>query len=190
MRVWPITGMALAVVAAPATAAPDTAPSKPPSEYRVRLVPEAPDLKTRLMLFAEGPAASTGMYGEGTGAFQLPDAVPEAGAATFRQVPVRFRVNGRSFAGLATVTFNNGAFEGLVAETLNSDGSAIDSALRVQGGEYAFGEGGTAVTGRVSAVPSVFDSVPEPSSWATMVVGVGLAGWAIRRQNRRRLRTA
>jgi hypothetical protein len=154
------------------------------------LVPEAPDLKTRLMLFADGPAASTGMYGEGTGAFELPDAVPEAGAATYRQVPVRFRVNGRSFAGLATVTFNNGSFEGLVAETLNSDGSAIDSALKVQGGEYAFGEGSTAVTGRVSAAPSVFDAVPEPGTWAMMVVGFGLAGWAIRRQVARMVQSA
>lgn len=178
MRVWPIIGMAAAAIAAPVAASPST----PASEYKVKLVPEAPDLKTRLMLFAEGPAASTGMYGEGTGAFELRAAVPESGAATFRQVPVRFRVNGRSFAGLATVTFNNGAFEGLVAETLNGDGTAIDAALKVEGGEYAFGEGSTAVTGRISAAPSVFESVPEPATWAMMVVGFGLAGLAIRRQ--------
>jgi len=175
----PIVAAAMAAAAAPGWAA----------EYSVRLVPEARDLKTRLMLFAEGPASSTGLYGEGTGAFQIADAVPEAGAATFRRVPVRFRVNGRTFAGLATVTFNNGAFEGLVADTLDAD-EEVGAALKVQGSAYAFGKGGEAITGHVSAEPSLLLAIPEPSTWATMVVGMGLAGWAVRRRSRQRKQAA
>ena len=165
MRVGPL--IAAALVAAPAGAA----------EYSVKLAPEARDLRTRLMLFADGPAAGGGLYGEGAGAFDLPAAVPSSGAATFRRVPVRFRVGGRTFAGLGTVTFRNGSFDGLVAETLTADGSPFGPALTINGGKYAFGAGGQEVTGQVSAAPAGDGLLtPEPGTWALTIVGLALIG--------------
>lgn len=168
-----ISVLAALLAAAPATAA----------EYSVRLAPEARDLRTRLMLFAEGPVGGGGLYGEGTGAFDLPDSVPMEGAATFRRVPVRFQVGGRTFAGLATVTFVNGAFDGLVADTLTAKGTPFGPALTLQGGQYAFGGRGLEVTGRVSAAPGGDAPLtPEPGTWALTIVGMGLIGILARRR--------
>jgi len=149
------------------------------ADYAITLAPRTKGAFERLKLFAQGPAASTELYGQGTGSFDVPGDVPRTGAATFREVPVRFAVGGRNFEGRGTVRFVNGVFQGL--DLAADGGGPLPSSLSVRGNAYAYDEDGQQVTGRVTAAPAVEVAIPEPATWAFLTIGMGFIGFTLRR---------
>jgi len=81
---------------------------------------------------------------------------------------------------------------------ISSGGGGVDSVLAAPGGGGAVGGGvsppggsvggvpppaGSAPTDRVTP-PVVVTAVPEPQTWATMIIGFGVIGWSLRRRKR------
>lgn len=93
---------------------------------------------------------------------------------------------------IAAVQFNNGQFNGVVY-TSDFLVSGIQHTLSVQGGIWTIFQSDnfqTKASGFInignanfSTTPYVVPVVPEPATWAMMIAGFGMVGFAMRRRN-------
>jgi hypothetical protein len=123
--------------------------------------------------------ASTGMFTD-TFDFKLPTG--QVGAS----LTSSDTTNDMTFTG---ITFNG--VNGIAGTGLDGDpGAAIKAQLVVSGGQQELiltGSGGAAATygGTANFSPTVTVGVPEPASWALMIIGFGSAGAMLRARRSR-----
>jgi hypothetical protein len=147
---------------------------------------------------AKIPAAGSGFVNVGFGSFPDIASIPAATAFHFSIGSLSFNLNNDP---LAAIQYNNGKFNGFAAHDLFSfSGSQYD--LSIQGGTFSIflapggndtggplvngfiNIGNASLTGQTPFTPAVAGAVPEPSTWAMMILGfAGVGFMAYRRRN-------
>lgn len=143
------------------------------------------------------PAAGSGFVNVFPSSFPDIANIPAASQFTFNFGPLVFTPTGSDLFG---IQYNNGKFNGFAyinsfsfqggSYQLNIQGGSL-SVYEIVGGQPTFNSlvngyiniGDTALTGRTAFVPvSQNAAVPEPATWALMLIGFGGIGVAMRRR--------
>jgi hypothetical protein len=114
----------------------------------------------------------------------LPAGCPNC-AGTTTCVAVGTTSGAGRFGGSSSLSFDAGSFASGAPTSLfdvPTGGNLCERAMRCEG-SFQFDESGEGLYGRLRLSSLTFStaSVPEPSTWMTMVLGFGLAGAAMRR---------
>jgi hypothetical protein len=143
------------------------------------------------------PAAGSGYVNVSPSSFPDAASIPASAQFTFNFGSLTFTPTG---ADLFAIQYNNGAFNGFAyidtfsfqggTYQLNIQGGTL-SVYEVVGGQPTFNSlvngyiniGNAALTGKTAYTPGgATPAVPEPATWAMMLVGFGAIGGAMRRQ--------
>lgn len=144
------------------------------------------------------PGAGSGYVNVLPSSFPDAASIPAATQFTFNFGPLTFTPTG---ADLFAIQYNNGAFNGFAyVNSFNFQGGTYQ--LSIQGGTLAVYQiingqpgftslvngyiniGNNAVTNKTAYTLNATPAVPEPSSWAMMLVGFWGVGYAMRRKTR------
>jgi len=145
------------------------------------------------------PSAGSGFVNVLSSSFPDASSIPASAQFTFNFGPLTFTPTG---ADLFAIQYNNGAFNGFAYVDnfsfqggnyqLNIQGGSL-SVYEILGGQPTFNSlvngyiniGNAAVTGKTAYNLSVnTPAVPEPATWAMMLLGFGAVGVAMRRNRK------
>ena len=126
----------------------------------------------------------------GTGVLTLafaPSATGETDYSASQVSNLTFTVDGQTFtatpSNLSVVQFENGQLNDITfGEQIGSSPNryTLDT---TSGYAFYYANGQQAAYGTITASPANTGAVPEPSSWAMMILGFGLTGALLRRRN-------
>jgi hypothetical protein len=147
------------------------------------------------------PGAGSGFVSVFPSSFPDAALIPDSAQFSFNFGPLVFTPSG---ADLFAIQYNNGAFNGFAyVDTFSFQGGTYQ--LSIQGGTLAVYEviggqpgftslvngyiniGNAAVTGQTAFEVAATPAVPEPGTWALMLLGFGGIGVVIRRRSPRHL---